>query len=128
MAERGGKEINMIPKNDKLLETARELRRNMTVEEKCLWYRFLRYYPVKIYKQRIIGNYIVDFYCDSAKLVIEIDGYQHFTEKGKAEDKIRDEYMNSLGIEVLRFSNNDIRKKFKGVCSQIDKIIRERMK
>ena len=118
----------MIPKNNKLLEPARELRRNMTFEEKRLWYRFLRNYPVKIYKQRIIGNYIVDFYCASAKLIIEIDGYQHFTDKGREKDEIRDNYMKSLGIEVLRFSNNDIRKKFKGVCSQIDKIIRERMK
>ena len=67
-----------IPKNNALLDNARRLRREMTPQERRLWYQFLRSYPVKIYKQRIIGNYIADFYCASAKLVIEIDGSQHF--------------------------------------------------
>ena len=117
----------MLPKNNKLLNNARSLRRNMTEQEKHLWYDFLRYYPIKVYKQRIIGNYIADFYCSSAKLIIEIDGYQHFTQNGKDEDIVRDNFMKSLGILVMRFSNHDIENKFEGVCSQIEKVINERI-
>ncbi len=117
-----------IPKNNDLLENARKLRKNMTPQELRLWYRFLRVYPVKIYKQRIIGNYIVDFYCASAKLVIEVDGSQHYEEYGKCYDADRTSFLNSLGLEVLRYSNRDINNNFKGVCEQIDRIIQERGK
>lgn len=116
-----------IPKNNKLLETARKLRREMTRHEKHLWYDFLRGYPIKIYKQRIIGNYIADFYCASAKLVIELDGCQHFTKEGIESDQTRDEFMDELGLTVLRFTNRDIDKNFLTVCNQIDSIIKEKI-
>ena len=91
-----------IPKNNDLLENARELRREMTPQERKLWYLFLRKYPVKFYKQRIIGPYIVDFYCASAKLVVEIDGSQHYDVAGQAYDAKRTEYLTKLGLRVVR--------------------------
>ena len=78
-----------IEKNNKLLDNAKSLRKNMTPHEKHLWYDFLNKYPVKIYRQRIIDDFIVDFYCAKARLVIEIDGSQHFTSDGKHYDKLR---------------------------------------
>ena len=89
-----------LKKNNKLLNVARVLRRNMTRQEKHLWYDFLRYYPVKIYKQRIIDNFIADFYCHSARLVIEFDGSQHYTNQGKAHDEARTEILERYGIYV----------------------------
>ncbi len=88
---------------------------------------FLRRYPVKIYKQRIIGRFIVDFYCASARLVIELDGSQHYEPQGLAYDAERSQFLMSLGLEILRFSNRDIDKDFRGVCAQIDLIIRKRL-
>jgi len=99
----------------------------MTHQEKHLWYDFLRYYPVKIYKQRIIDNFIADFYCHSARLVIELDGSNHYTNLGKAHDKVRTEILERYGISVLRFSNKDIDDNFDGVCRMIDSIIKERI-
>ena len=115
-----------IKKNNKLLSIAKILRRNMTRQEKHLWYDFLRYYPVKIYKQRIIDNFIADFYCHSARLVIEIDGSQHYTEQGKIYDEARTEILEKYGLYVLRFSNKDIDESFEGICHIIDKTIKER--
>ena len=103
------------------------MRRNMTRHEKHLWYDFLRYYPVKIYKQRIIDNFIADFYCHSARLIIEIDGLQHYTNQGKAHDKARIEILERYGIHILRFSNKDIEENFDGVCRMIDRVINERI-
>ena len=116
-----------IPKNNALLEKARKLRKEMTPQELRLWYRFLRTYPVKIYKQRIIGEYIVDFYCASAKLVIEIDGSQHYEEEGKVRDAKRTEFLESLGLKVVRYSNRDINLQFGVVCEHIDQIIQDRL-
>lgn len=116
-----------IPKDNSKLETARKLRREMTPHERKLWYLFLRKYPVKIYKQRIIGSFIVDFYCASAKLVIEIDGSQHYEEQGIAYDAERTAYLESLGLKVIRYSNRDIDRYFSAVCEQIDLIIKERL-
>ena len=113
-------------KNYRLLDAARELRRNMTPQEKQLWYQFLRQYPIKIYKQRIINNFIVDFYCHQARLVIELDGSQHYTDEGKAYDTERTEVLKSYGISVLRFSNRDVDDNFRGVCCEIDKVIKQR--
>ena len=113
-------------KNNSLLENAKSLRKNMTKQEKHLWYDFLRSYPIKIYKQRIIDNFIADFYCHKAKLVIELDGSQHYNEDGKAYDKQRTEILNRYGLTVLRFSNSDVDKNFDGVCFVIDKTIKER--
>ena len=117
-----------LKKNNKLLNVARILRRNMTRQEKHLWYDFLRYYPVKIYKQRIIDDFIADFYCHSARLVIELDGSQHYTNQGKAHDEARTEILERYGIYVLRFSNKDVNDNFEGVCYKIDKVINERIK
>lgn len=117
-----------IKKNNKLLENARRLRREMTKQERHLWYDFLRYYPVKIYKQRIIDNFIADFYCHKARLVIEIDGGQHYTEEGMAYDMERTNVLSGYGLNVLRFSNSDIDKNFEGVCTVIDEKIKERVK
>ena len=117
-----------LKKNNSLLNVARILRHNMTRQEQHLWYDFLRYYPQKIYKQRIIDNFIADFYCHSARLVIEIDGSQHYTNQGKAHDEARTEILERYGIYVLRFSNEDIDKNFDGVCRMIDKVINERVK
>ena len=115
-----------LKKNNELLNVARILRRNMT-RQKNLWYDFLRYYPVKIYKQRIIDNFIADFYCHSARLVIELDGSQHYTSQGKAHDAARTEILEKYGIYVLRFSNRDVDKNFEGVCRMIDRVINERI-
>lgn len=117
----------MIPKNNHLLSQARELRREMTPQERKLWYLFLRTYPVKYYKQRIVDNYIVDFYCAAAKLVIELDGSQHFQEQGIAYDAERSEVLASHGLLVLRFSNADINERFDLVCERIDEITKERL-
>ena len=92
----------------------------MTPHERKLWYLFLRKYPVKIYKQRIIGRFIVDFYCASARLVIELDGSQHYEPQGLAYDAERSQFLMSLGLEILRFSNRDIDRDFRNVCEQID--------
>ena len=106
-------------KNEKLTPNSQTLRKNMTKEERHLWYDFLKDLPVTINRQKVIGEYIVDFYCATAKLVIELDGSQHYEQSGKEQDKIRDEYLTSLGIKVLRYSNFDINKNFEGVCSDI---------
>ena len=116
-----------IPKDNSQLETARRLRSEMTPHERKLWFLFLCKYPVKIYKQRIIGRFIVDFYCASAKLVIEVDGSQHYEPQGIAHDTERSQFLTALGLEVLRFSNRDIDRDFRGVCEQIDITIQCRL-
>ena len=99
----------------------------MTRQEKHLWYDFLRYYPVKIYKQRIIDHFIADFYCHSARLVIVLDGSQHYTNRGKTHDLARTEILERYGICVLKFSNKDVDDNFEGVCRMIDRVINERI-
>lgn len=96
----------------------------MTSQERHIWYDFLRNYPLTINRQKVIGNYIVDFYCAKAKIVIELDGSQHYDKSGKEKDKIRDDLLNSLGISVLRYSNRDINENFKAVCCDIDRRLR----
>ena len=106
--------------NSTLKGTARTLRKTMTKQEKKLWYDFLRSYPVKFVRQRPIGTYIADFYCSKAKLVIEIDGSQHYTNEGIEYDNNRTYVINQFGVRVIRFSNYDIDKNFEGVCIRID--------
>ena len=113
--------------NPKLRELSRELRKNMTPEENKLWYQFLRKYEIRFLRQRVIGNYIVDFYCRRANLVIEIDGAQHYEHESIEYDKERTEYLKACGIEVLRFLNKDINYNFDNVCAYIDKIVKQRM-
>ena len=116
-----------IPKDNAQLENARRLRREMTPHERKLWYLFLRKYPVKIYKQRIIGRFIVDFYCASARLVIELDGSQHYTEQGKCYDKERTAMIEAYGVQVLRFSNREVDSNLAGVCQTIAQTIHTRL-
>ena len=116
-----------IPKDNTQLENAEQLRREMTPHERKLWYLFLRKYPVQIYKQRIIGRFIVGICCASASLVIELDGSQQDEPQGLADDAEGSPFLISLGLEVLRFSNRDIDRDFRGVCTQIDRIIQKRL-
>ena len=116
-----------IPKDNSQLEKARQLRRELTPHERKLWYLFLRTYPVKMYKQRIIGKFIVDFYCASAKLVIEVDGSQHYEPQGMKHDAERSAFLSDLGLEVLRFSNREIDREFRSVCEQIDITVQKRL-
>ncbi len=105
---------------EKILENARRLRKEMTKEERHLWYDFLREYPVKIYRQKIIGPYIVDFYCHKVKLAIELDGSQHYEDAGMLYDAKRTAFLEKEGISVFRVSNRDIKENFSGVCEAID--------
>ncbi len=115
-----------VKKNNKLLPTAKALRHNMTPQERKLWYMFLREYPVKIYKQRIIDSFIVDFYCASAKLVIEIDGSQHYSEQGLKYDEERSKVIEGYGLKVIRFTNREVDTEFKNVCETIHNEIQNR--
>ena len=98
---------------------AQKLRREMTKEERRLWYDFLKRLPVTINRQKVIGPYIVDFYCASAKLAIELDGSQHYEDEGLASDRERDRALKQLGITVVRYSNDDVNRNYDGVCEDI---------
>lgn len=111
--------------NKSLKENARSLRKNMTDQERRLWFCFLRKYPVKFVRQRPIGCYIADFYCSDAKLIIELDGSQHYSEEGIIHDENRTYVINKLGVQVIRFSNYDVDTNFDGVCFEIDRFIKE---
>lgn len=96
----------------------------MTDEEKRLWYDFLKNLPVSFNRQKVIGKYIVDFYCAKSKLVIEIDGSQHYEDEGLEKDKQRDKYLQSLGLTVIRYTNLDINLRFEDVCRDIYKMLK----
>ena len=111
----------MLQYNKNLKEYSRKLRKNMTDVENLLWWK-IRNKQLKghqFYRQKIIGNYIVDFYCPKAKIVIELDGGQHYTEEGKLKDAQRDKYLRDLGLEVLRFCDRDILDNLSGVVEKI---------
>jgi len=97
----------------------------MTKEEKHLWYDFLRKYPVRFMRQRVLGKYVVDFYCAQAKLVIELDGSGHYTDEGKLYDKERTEFLEEYGLKVLRIPNTFIHENFRGVCEHIDRSVQQ---
>ena len=105
--------------NEKLTANAKTLRKNMTKEERHLWYDFLKTLPIMVHRQKVIGNYIVDFYIAEAKIVIELDGSQHFEAEGQQADALRDEYLRSLGLTVLRYTNSEVNRNFNGVCEDI---------
>ena len=105
--------------NPNLRKNAQKLRREMTKEERRLWYDFLKRLPVTVNRQKVIGPYIVEFYCASRKLVIELDGSQHYEDEGAASDRERDHALNQLGITVARYSNDDIYRNFDGVCADL---------
>ena len=109
----------MIPYNKKLVSNARELRKNMTPEERHLWYDFLKRLPLNVRRQHNIENYIVDFYIADKKTVIELDGIQHTSPEHKESDIQRDKALKSWNIKVLRYSNESIRKNFKAVAEDI---------
>lgn len=113
-----------LPRNETLNQFAGQLRKRMTKEEHRLWQYCLRNCPVKFYRQRVIGNYIVDFYAASAKLVIELDGSQHYEPEEQKRDAERTAYLNSCGLRVLRFSNLDVMQRFDSVCEAIYEEIR----
>ena len=105
--------------NPKLRKNAQKLRRDMTKEERRLWYDFLKQLPVTVNRQKVIDCYIVDFYCASRKLVIELDGSQHYEDKGADADRERDLALNRLGITVVRYSNEEVNRNFENVCADL---------
>ncbi len=109
--------LELIIHNHELTYNARKLRKNMTKEEKHLWFDYLKDYPVKIQAQKVIGDYIVDFFCFKARLAIELDGEQHHR---KNNDANRTSQLNKLGVDVIRFDNVEVMRNFDGVCSEID--------
>ena len=113
----------MISRNKSLRNHSTELRNNATRQENHLWYDFLKKCRLQFYRQRIIGNYIVDFYCPKAKLVVELDGTQHYEKEAVEYDSIRTKYLNSLELQVIRFSNKDIDDNFDAVCEVIEEAI-----
>ena len=104
---------------------AKNLRKNATPQEKHLWYDFLSTYEVRFQRQKAIDNFIADFYCHKAKLVIEIDGSQHFTAEGKQKDEFRTDILNGYDLKVIRFSNHQIDTNFRGVCQYINSIVKQ---
>ena len=115
----------IVPYQNRLKKLASELRKNMTPWEKKLWYEFLREQSPRFLRQKPLGSYIVDFYCPTLRLAIEVDGGQHYEDAGKAYDERRTAYLQQQGIQVLRFSNLDVMRNFDGVCFEIDAIVRE---
>ncbi len=113
--------------NKKLTPFAQKLRKEMTREERKLWYDYLRMYPVQFRRQVTCGTYILDFYCAGAKLAVELDGSQHYEPESIKYDQDRTAYLNSLGISVLRIPNNEIKKNLSGVCDLIDYEIKRRV-
>ena len=111
--------------NPKLVPVARMLRKNMTKEEKHLWYDFLRTYSVRFFRQKVLSKYIADFYCAKAKLVIELDGSGHYSEQGRQYDQERTYHLKGYGIRVIRISNEEIHNNFQGVCDYIDHTVKE---
>lgn len=116
-----------LPYKKELIPRAKELRKVATKQENRLWYDFLRSYPVRFQRQKAIKSFIADFYCHKAKLIVELDGSQHFSEQGLAYDAERGEILSSYGLQILRFSNAEIEHHFKDVCIAIDQQVQKRM-
>ena len=111
--------------NKEIVLIAKILRKNMTKEEKHLWYDFLRAYPVRFLRQKVLGKYIVDFYCAEAKLVIELDGSGHCTVSGRQYDAERTAFLEEYGLTVIRIPNAEIHNNFRGICDYIDHIVEQ---
>ncbi len=111
--------------NKQLVPFARALRKNMTKEERRLWYDFLRDYPVRFSRQKVLGRYIADFYSAEAKLIIELDGSQHYEDENIRKDARRTEFLEAYGLRIIRVANNEITENFDGVCDYIDAVVRE---
>ena len=116
-----------LPYQNKLIPRVKELRKEATKQENHLWYDFLKSYPVRFQRQKTIDYFIADFYCHAAKLIVELDGSQHYEEQGIERDKERTAILEQYGLNVIRFSNLDVERNFEGVCTAIDLVVRERM-
>ena len=114
--------------NEKNITLAKNLRKNATPQENHLWYDFLSKYEVRFQRQKAIDNFIADFYCHKAKLIIEIDGSQHYEEENRRNDEIRTEILEGYDLKVIRFTNRQINTNFRGVCEYIDATVQESIK
>lgn len=116
----------MQPKHNKqLVPLAKQLRKEMTKEERHLWYDFLRGYPIRFSRQKVLGKYIADFYSAKAKLVIELDGFQHYENDNMQKDTERTDFLKKYGLTVIRIPNNEINENFQGVCEYIDSAVKQ---
>ena len=111
--------------NKQLVPFAKQLRKEMTKEERHLWYDFLRTYPVRFLRQKILGKYIADFYSAEAKLVIELDGSQHYEDDNLEKDAERTAFLEGYGLTIIRIPNNEVSRNFRGVCEYIDLAVRQ---
>ena len=110
--------------NKQLVPFAKQLRKEMTKEERHLWYDFLRTYPVRFLRQKVLGKYIADFYSAEAKLVIELDGSQHYEDDNLEKDAERTAFLEGYGLTIIRIPNNEVSRNFRGVCEYIDLAVR----
>ena len=117
----------MKPYNKSLIPNAKTLRKEMTPWERKLWYLYLNKYPVRFQRQKVLGNYIVDFYCAKAGLILELDGSGHYTLEQKLYDSVRTLDLEKLNLKILRIPNTDITKNFKAVCELIDLTVKGRL-
>ena len=115
-----------IPYRAALTSRARALRRDPTPAEKKLWYEFLRDLPWKFTRQKPLGRYVADFYCSSARLVIELDGDSHYTDDAQRYDDSRTALLQAEGVRVIRFTNKDVHETFEAVCAQIERELKTR--
>jgi len=111
--------------NKQLVPLAKQLRKEMTKEERHLWYDFLRSYPVRFSRQKVLGKYIADFYSAEAKLVIELDGSQHYEPNNKQKDDERTEFLKGYGLSIIRIPNYEVSRNFRGVCEYIDAAVKQ---
>ena len=111
--------------NQQLVPLAKRLRKEMTKEERYLWYDFLRTYPVRFSRQKVLGKYIADFYSAEARLVIELDGSQHYEESNIENDAQRTTFLEGYGLTVIRIPNNEVMRNFRGICEYIDTAVRQ---
>ena len=116
-----------LPYKKNLIPFAKSLRKNATPQENHLWYDFLRGYKPRFQRQKAIDGYIADFYCHEARLIIELDGSQHYTPEGMTYDEARTRVLNAYGLTVLRLTNRDVDSYFPGVCQQIHTVVTEQL-
>ena len=116
-----------LPYNKNLIPFAKSLRKNATPQENHLWYDFLHSYQPRFQRQKAIDSYIADFYCEKARLIIELDGSQHFTPEGMTYDEARTRVLNAYGLTVLRFTNHQIDSEFRAVSTKIDAAVAARL-
>ena len=111
--------------NPQIVPTAKMLRKNMTKEERHLWYDYLKGHPVRFNRQKVLGKYIADFYSAQARIVIELDGSGHYSEQGQKRDVVRTAFLESYGLTVIRIPNADVNTNFRGVCEYLDRVIEQ---